>query len=580
MPRAHSLMSLPLITAVSVSTLTGPQSTSARQPDTLAASVDPVAALYKAEAGPFAFDFQDATWRDEARQRDVPVRVYRPQTLAAGDERAQTRCPVVIFSHGLGGSREGYSYFAEHAASHGFIVILPSHAGSDRAALRDRLGGRDRGDGGRGGWLHAATHDPDNLGNRPRDISFIIDRLSRDESLAAAADVDRIAVAGHSFGAYTATAVAGALVDLPDANDTVFHDPRISAAIAMSPQGAGAMGLDEQAWSEMRVPVLFLTGTRDDGQGNRPAAWRREAFDRMQGSDAYLAVLEAATHATFSGRLRRNGRGAGFSEARHEQHLDIVCALSIAFLDAHLRSDDAARDWLHTYMQTDHDECDAAFRPAGSPMTPAAPAPPAAAADNLVITVDASAAPDLAEWGEKARALCLQWHPIIAAELATDGFTPPTEITILFREQMRVPAAAGGGIIYVNAAYVEDHPHDLGMIAHELTHIIQSYPNRPKSTPSWITEGVADYIRFYKYEPGADRSRIDPKRANYNDSYRTTARFLDYLVRTHDPDVVRKLNAAARAGECDETKALEIFGTDPAELWKAFLAAEIANGTP
>src|SRR5690606_947506 len=113
--------------------------------------------------------------------------VPRPAEEAAVDEAAAAHLPVVVFSHGLGGSREGYRYIAEHLCSHGYIVILPSHAGSDRDALRDFAANRARGerndaeadepqrDGGpERGWLHAATHDPENLRNRPQDVSFII----------------------------------------------------------------------------------------------------------------------------------------------------------------------------------------------------------------------------------------------------------------------------------------------------------------------------------------------------------------------------------------------------------------------
>lgn len=545
--------------------------------------------LYKAEPGPYAVEHRDVTWRDEARKRDVPVRIYTPERAGTNDASA-ARLPVIVFSHGLGGSREGYAYFAEHMAGYGYIVILPSHAGSDRAALRDWIrdqrdrAGDQAGEEGRreerragAGWLRAGISDPDNLRNRPRDVSFIIDQLGNDEQLAAAADMDRIGVAGHSFGAYTMMAVAGMLVDLPEGNDASFRDARVKAAVAMSPQGAGTMGVDEDAWANVAVPVLFLTGTRDYGSGGRAAAWRREAFDHMQGAgDAYLAILQDATHSTFSGRVRaRDDGGDRPTEAERAGHARLILALSTAFFDAYLREDEAARDWLRTYAAATHEECAAAFRPAGAAALEPAAADGAGA--ELTVTIDASAAPDLQTWGDKAGELCRTWYPIIAAELASDGFTPPAAVTIRFRESMRVPAATGGGTIHVNAAYVQRHMDDLGMIVHELTHLVQAYPNHPKRTPGWIVEGIADYVRFYKYEPGADHSRIDPERSNYDDSYRTTARFLDYLVRTRDPNVVSKLNAAARAGECDEAKAAEIFGADPAELWRQFLAAEVAE---
>jgi hypothetical protein len=69
------------------------------------------------------------------------------------------------------------------------------------------------------------------------------------------------------------------------------------------------------------------------------------------------------------------------------------------------------------------------------------------------------------------------------------------------------------------------------MMVRELTDVVQSYPNRGKRAPEWLVEGIADYIKSYKYKRGACHSRIDPVKATYHDSYRTSGPFLDYLVR-------------------------------------------------
>ena len=83
------------------------------------------------------------------------------------------------------------------------------------------------------------------------------------------------------------------------------------------------------------------------------------------------------------------------------------------------------------------------------------------------------------------------------------------------------------------------------MIVHELTHVVQAYP---KYDPVWLVEGIADYVRFFHFEPEANRPHPDPKKANCRDSYRTTAAFLDWAVRRYDPDLVRKLDRALKAG--------------------------------
>ncbi|MEX2218200.1 MAG: hypothetical protein WD749_05515 [Phycisphaerales bacterium] len=333
--------------------------------------------LYKAEAGPHAVTEHQATWRDEARLRDVPVKTYTPAPPARAPESAATpankgtgqagapeRFPVVVFSHGMGGTRDAYGYFGRHLASHGYIVIHPQHAGSDAAAVgrqaRDRvLPGRqpqEPAEGtGRGamGLVLDNVNDPDNLRNRPLDVSFVIDHATRDPALSARLDPDRIAVGGHSFGSYTALAVGGMKVHVPAGGQRAasnepssFHDPRVKALIAMSPQGADVMGIRPGAWDSLRVPTLFLTGTKDYGQGQRPAAWRREAFDKAPAIDAGLIVLTDATHMTFSGRAGLLGG------SRHSRHIRWVLASSTAFLDSHLKGDKDAAAWLGTMDET------------------------------------------------------------------------------------------------------------------------------------------------------------------------------------------------------------------------------------
>lgn len=194
------------------------------------------------------------------------------------------------------------------------------------------------------------------------------------------------------------------------------------------------------------------------------------------------------------------------------------------------------------------------------------------AAARVTITVESDDAPDLKEWGERAKAVCEAWYPQIAAELASDGSKPRDSVKIVFRPKMRVPAATGGGTISVNAEYVRGHTDDLGMMVHELVHVVQAYPAQ-KANLGWLTEGIADYIRFWKYEPQVRQRKINPEKASYRDSYRTTAAFLGWLVASKDPNIVNKLNARLRVGGADETIFNDLLGKGVDDLWKEFLAA-------
>jgi hypothetical protein len=186
--------------------------------------------------------------------------------------------------------------------------------------------------------------------------------------------------------------------------------------------------------------------------------------------------------------------------------------------------------------------------------------------------VDSTEAPELAEWGRRAKALVERWHPVIAGLLRSDRFTPPGEVRIVFKKHMRGVAYARGSTIVIAADWVRGHPDDYGMVAHELTHVIQSYGRSRRPGPSWLVEGIADYVRFYHYEPET-RLAVDPRRASYRDGYRTTAMFLAWVEETHDRDIVGKLNEALRRGEYRD----ELFEARTSktldELWGTFAAS-------
>ncbi|MGH7293266.1 MAG: alpha/beta hydrolase family protein, partial [Myxococcota bacterium] len=260
--------------------------------------------LYKSEPGRWGVRIIDEQWKDEKRNRTVPVRIYLPQDKEelGGDEKR----PVVIFSHGLGGSGANYAYFGKHMASHGYIVIAPTHPGSDTEQAKEWIrthGGlftnsaekaKERREGEpaekgpepgagmmpgmtrEGGWMMTTVSDPENLRNRPRDITFVIDQLATHAIIGPIVDMQKIGVAGHSFGAYTAMAIGGMTVDLADGKGRSFRDERVKAVLPMSPEGSGTMGIAAGAWEKFGVPALFLTGTKDYGSGARSAAWRRE----------------------------------------------------------------------------------------------------------------------------------------------------------------------------------------------------------------------------------------------------------------------------------------------------------------
>jgi hypothetical protein len=120
-------------------------------------------------------------------------------------------------------------------------------------------------------------------------------------------------------------------------------------------------------------------------------------------------------------------------------------------------------------------------------------------------------------------------------------------------------------------SYFQKNPNDIGAMVHETVHCVQLY--RGRGNPGWLVEGVADYLRFFKYEPGK-AGRLNPERAKYDGSYRVTAAFLNYVEENHSRGIVKKLNAAMREGKYKEELWKEITGKTLEELgqqWRASL---------
>lgn len=73
------------------------------------------------------FSTHNFDWLDSQRQRQVPAKLYLPAAKASLGSM-----PLVVFSHGIGGSRDGYSYLGRYLAAHGYGSLHVQHVGSDR----------------------------------------------------------------------------------------------------------------------------------------------------------------------------------------------------------------------------------------------------------------------------------------------------------------------------------------------------------------------------------------------------------------------------------------------------------------
>lgn len=271
----------------------------------------------------------DLTVRDGPRSRDIPVRVYLP----AGKGPA----PVVLFSHGLGGTRAGSAYLGTHWAARGYAVVFLQHPGSDDGVWKDVPPARRM----------AAMQQAAGLENfrlRVADVGAVLDQLGRWQAadphpLAGRLDLARVGMSGHSFGAVTTQAVSGQAFPVGKG----MTDPRVKAAVLMSPSGPRRGADPKAAFGGVKLPWLLLTGTKDAapfGDAADPKT-RLAVFPALPPGGKYELVLDKAEHSAFTDRAL-----PGDVEKRNPNHHKAVLALTTAFWDAYLRDDQAARGWL------------------------------------------------------------------------------------------------------------------------------------------------------------------------------------------------------------------------------------------
>lgn len=289
-------------------------------------------------AGPFGIETVSGVWTDAARNREVPWLMRLP---VAGAPAA----PVVVYSHGLGGSRDGGARLSAHLASHGYALVHLQHAGSDTSiwgGVRPRIDTVDR------AALLRRVADPRVSLARFGDAPFAVEQirtLARD-AMAGRLDMGRMGMAGHSFGALSTQVAAGQVFP----GGASMPVDAFSAFIAMSPSGDRG-GNDLAAFAKVSRPFMCLTGTEDSFALNAAVT---SAADRLRvyaalpkDTPAVQVVLKDGDHFVFDGRILTGPPRPG--DARQQAIID---ASVLAFLDAMLREDRAARGFLREGLAT------------------------------------------------------------------------------------------------------------------------------------------------------------------------------------------------------------------------------------
>jgi predicted dienelactone hydrolase len=266
-------------------------------------------------SGPFVWDVVPLTLTHSRPQgvqplstppREFGADIYLPRLARA------VPMPVIVISHGLGSGRTSFKYFAEHLASHGFVVAVPEHPGSSERQISALLDGKAD-----------DVSNPREFIDRPLDVSHLLDELSRlnqtDTQFRGRINTNQVGVMGQSFGGYTALALVGAKINFASLQkgcdksfsqslnlslllqcqaqqlpkqDYDFRDPRVKAAIAVNPVTSSVFGAE--GFKSIQAPVMIISGTSDSI--TPPLAEQIEPFTWLPNIEKRLVLIDGATH--------------------------------------------------------------------------------------------------------------------------------------------------------------------------------------------------------------------------------------------------------------------------------------------
>jgi dienelactone hydrolase len=278
--------------------------------------------LHGASPGPYEIRrVIDLALAPKGDQRELVFNVYFPAT---GDN-----FPLLLFSHGNWSDKDSYDKVILHWVSHGYSIIAPNHLDCCSAVQ---------------GIFNSLRHGQLGLiDGRVADLQRLLQELPAIERMHAAfagkADPSRLAVTGHSFGAFTAQQFGGAAALDPDTGEYRSHrDASVKAIVALSPPGPMFDTITADSWLQLTTPTLVTSGTWDVQPRFWPD-WRMHlmSWETAQPGDKYALVTQGADHylGNLICRVERD-------QAPQEDALRMVQLASTTFLDAYLKEDMAA----------------------------------------------------------------------------------------------------------------------------------------------------------------------------------------------------------------------------------------------
>jgi len=178
--------------------------------------------------------------------------------------------------------------------------------------------------------------------------------------------------------------------------------------------------------------------------------------------------------------------------------------------------------------------------------------------------------PDIHNYAMKVAKICEENFPKIKEKLKNENTSPP--LKIIFKKDLNYAGQVEGRVIYLSSSWFQENPDDFGAIIHEMAHFFQQYPS---PEPIWLTEGIADYIRYYLgFESPWSYPHCGPGSEHYTSGYWCSAAFLKYVERVYDPDIITKLDKVLRERSYKDSLFEVYTGKSLEKLWVEAQKAE------
>ena len=193
--------------------------------------------------------------------------------------------------------------------------------------------------------------------------------------------------------------------------------------------------------------------------------------------------------------------------------------------------------------------------------------------ESVSVHLNISQTPQLENWGFHAKELITLWPPRIALILDVEDY--PHNIDLTIQKSDEGIAFTDSNAITVSSHWIEKYPEDIGLIVHEAVHVVQLYP---EFEPGWITEGIADYIRWHLYEKKPlDWFPVGEDEKGYEAAYRITGGFFLWITLHKNADFMKILNTYMKGGGYKDSIFFQYNGKDLDALWLEYIQYRKAN---